>query len=583
MASTGPSTSPLTAHVRYVRGSDAITLKFPLLGVERQLVRQPTEELSRILVRIDRLLHPPMTKQQFKQGKKTKLKQVHEALGKATTTIELRDRDGAPLSPTLPLGDVLPRAMTLQIQDDVYAIVLNEPALLALSVTEFDLVVGVPIVPTVELEFCTQTECQWMWTRVSSTSERTVVGAAFVYTPTSDDVGCRLEVNCIAPTGASLATTTTGNVVPTPDRSAFAARLAHPAPDTDDASAFRIMSYNILYAKYARADRAYNRMYPYAQPGILFDKYRLPLIALEMLETRADLICAQEMGHGVFHSYFLPLLRAHGFDGHYAGKAGTTPEGCAVLYNTAKWQLVEATVVGFADALKDIESTSPLQHFLSAHPQVALAVGTVPSVAQVLLLRQVHGAGIVLVANTHLFFRHDADAVRLVQTVLMTRFLEQKKADIEARDGVPVSVVITGDLNALPDAIPAQFLLRGAVGSDHRHWQEAAAFQWSAEEGSTPTPWPDTMPETLAHDLSLGSACGSPEFTHFVKNHEFTFIGTLDHILVDTETLTPTSHLPFFSLDVAGHEKSLPSSVFPSDHISLVADVRFHTSPSTLK
>ncbi|KDO30970.1 hypothetical protein SPRG_04158 [Saprolegnia parasitica CBS 223.65] len=578
MASMGPSTSTLTAHVRYVCGSDAITLRFPLLGVERQLVRQPTEELSRILVRIDRLLHPPMSKQQFKQGKKTKLKQVHEALGKATTSIAFCDRDGAPLSPTLPLCDVLPCAATLQIQDDTYAIVLNEPALLALHVTEYDLVVGVPIVPTVDLEFCDRTACQWTWTRVSTTNEHVVVGSSFVYTPTSDDVGHRLQVTCKAPTSASLSTTTTGNVVPTPDRSAFAARLAHPAPDADDA--FRIMSYNILYAKYARADRAYNRMYPHAQPGILFDKYRLPLIALEMLETGADLICAQEMGHGVFHAYFLPLLRAHGFDGHYAGKAGTTPEGCAVFFNTAKWQLQDATVVGFANALKEIDATSPLQHFLNAHPQVALAVSTVPSVAQVLLLRHVHGARTVLVANTHLFFRHDADAVRLVQTVLMTRFLEQKKADVEARDGVPVSVVITGDLNALPDAIPAQFLLRGSIGSDHRHWQEAAAFQWSADEVMTPTPWPETMPEALTHKLSLGSACGSPEFTHFVKNHEFTFIGTLDHILVDTETLTPTSHLPFFSLDVAGHEKSLPSSVFPSDHISLVADVRFHTPPS---
>ncbi|OQS00616.1 2',5'-phosphodiesterase [Achlya hypogyna] len=570
--------APLVAHVRHQPGGDSITLKFSLLGSDRQLVRQPTEELSRILVRIDRLLHPPSTKKIPKQGKKVKAKTVHQQLGKSTTTIQFRNGANELLSPTLSLGDALPRAATLQIQEDIYNIVVNEPALLSLSLHAHTLMTGIPLLPTVELEFCTPADCSWIWTRVANGTEPVVVGSTAVYTPSASDIGASLCVTVTAPTGATLSSLSTTAVTAQPDRSVFAPRHAYAATRSmDHLEGFRFMTYNILYAKYARAERTYNRMYPHAKPGILFDHYRMPLVALEMLEAGADIICAQEMGEAICQSYYLPLLQGHGFDGEYAGKAGTTPEGLAIFYKTEVWALTESHVLVFADAVADVPPTSPLGLFLAAHPQVALAVRSVPSVGHIALLRsKAAPTQALLVANTHLFYRYDADAVRLVQTVLLTRFLEAKKTALEAATGLRIGVVITGDLNALPEAIAAQFLTTGAVDTNHRHWAAASAFEWSPDQSSNEAvPWPADAPQKLVHSLALASACGQPEFTHFVKNHEFTFIGTLDHILVDTSALAPAGHFPFFSLEAASHETSLPSTTFPSDHVSLVADVRF--------
>ncbi|OQS01076.1 2',5'-phosphodiesterase [Thraustotheca clavata] len=583
---SSPSKSTLLAHVRHVFGTNTITIKFPLLGTDRQLVRQVDEELSRILVRIDRLLHPPNSKQVQKQGKKTKMKQIHQQLGKSNTLIELRDGNGTLLETTLPLGKALTQATTLQIQQDIYKIVLNEPSIKSISLIDHILMTGVPLVPMVDMEFCTPSDCIWKWERLNDDGKANLVSTACMYTPKDDDIGKFLRITCTSPIDTIISMISKSKVEQGPDRSVFNSRHALIENTCLDDTSFRIMSYNILYSKYARADREYNRMYPFAKAGILHDRYRMPLIGLEMIESKCHLICTQEMGENIFHTYFNPLLSAHGFKGIYSNKAGSTPEGCAFFIHESKWDIIESMNITFSKALNDIEKEdikSPLQMFLAAHTQVALAVRTVPSVAQIVLLQsKAHPNQAILVANTHLYYRHDADAVRLVQSALMTRFLEEKKAHFSASLGLNIGVIIAGDLNSLPDACPAQYLLHGSINENHRHWKEASSFEWSSNTSlSCPMTWDSNIEKVLTHQLALTSACGTPEFTHLVKNHEFTFIGTLDHILIDSTTLTCTQSFPFFTLEQATHETSLPTSVFPSDHISLLADIRLTSNTST--
>ena len=92
----------------------------------------------------------------------------------------------------------------------------------------------------------------------------------------------------------------------------------------------------------------------------------------------------------------------------------------------------------------------------------------------------------------------------------------------------------------------------------------------------------------LRHPLRLQSACGFPEWTNFVAG----FAGALDYIWCDTGTnlgrdphrgvsnqapLRPTAHAPMPSLESVKQQTALPNDQFPSDHLPMVADLRFET------
>ncbi|RHY61108.1 hypothetical protein DYB34_012024 [Aphanomyces astaci] len=237
----------------------------------------------------------------------------------------------------------------------------------------------------------------------------------------------------------------------------------------------RLMTYNILYAKYARADRDFNRMYPYAAPGVLQEAYRMPLVALEILESQPHVVCMQEMGETICQTYFEPMLR--GYVGLYAGKVGSTPEGCAIFVRTDTFDVVESDSVAFGAAVDLLPPSSPVATFLRRHPQVATATRQVPSIGQLVTLRDKRQGHVVLVANTHMFYRADANIVRLVQTVLFTAAIQAKVAKWTNAEATKVRVIVAGDLNARPTTSSISFLLDGQVGSEHEDIKATESHQ----------------------------------------------------------------------------------------------------------
>lgn len=69
----------------------------------------------------------------------------------------------------------------------------------------------------------------------------------------------------------------------------------------------------------------------------------------------------------------------------------------------------------------------------------------------------------------------------------------------------------------------------------------------------------------------LLSACGYPAFTNYVAAYK----DCLDYILVDSSALDVVRSAPLPSEEVLQEFVALPSKVFGSDHVSLVADVKF--------
>ena len=82
---------------------------------------------------------------------------------------------------------------------------------------------------------------------------------------------------------------------------------------------------------------------------------------------------------------------------------------------------------------------------------------------------------------------------------------------------------------------------------------------------------------SLFHPFCLRSAAGFPEFT----NYTVAFKDTLDYVFIDISSsgLDVCAVAPFPPESILREETAIPSSKFPSDHIAVVVDVQFLSTP----
>lgn len=79
------------------------------------------------------------------------------------------------------------------------------------------------------------------------------------------------------------------------------------------------------------------------------------------------------------------------------------------------------------------------------------------------------------------------------------------------------------------------------------------------------------MDSTLRHNLSLGSACGTPDYTNYTEE----FNGCLDYVFYSKNLLEVTDIVPMPSHERVIEHVGLPSEYFPSDHIALVCTLKW--------
>lgn len=75
----------------------------------------------------------------------------------------------------------------------------------------------------------------------------------------------------------------------------------------------------------------------------------------------------------------------------------------------------------------------------------------------------------------------------------------------------------------------------------------------------------------LRQQFQLASACGTPKYTNFTAG----FADCLDYIYYEKTKLSVEQVIPLPTNEELTQNTALPSIVFPSDHISLVADLKF--------
>ncbi|XP_034677251.1 carbon catabolite repressor protein 4 homolog 1-like isoform X1 [Vitis riparia] len=342
---------------------------------------------------------------------------------------------------------------------------------------------------------------------------------------------------------------------------------------SSNADTFSVLSYNILSDIYA------SRNAHVKCPGwALAWEYRRKNLLLEITGYDADIICLQEVQSDHFENYFKPKLTKRGYSVTYKKKAMQVytanqfiSDGCATFFRHDRFKEIIKYELEFdKTALSVVEGLEPDQR---TQGQIRLMKG---NIALVIILERVeNGSSLgafqprICVANTHIYANPNLPDVKLCQVASLVKGLEKI-----AQSQIPL--LICGDMNSLPGSDPHKFLVTGRI------------CPVSSKETADPLGIYNLL--KLQHSIPLVSAYSSLLCSGRVKEDEkkkmnqetkepvFTNLSggnssTLDYIFHTENDLEVEGLLELLNSETVGD--ALPSALWSSDHIALMANFRF--------
>lgn len=271
-----------------------------------------------------------------------------------------------------------------------------------------------------------------------------------------------------------------------------------------------------------------------------------------------------------------------------------------------------------SDFFEKDDSCVQLHEGLKSAPKFLKEVKEKHAIVLVTLLRSVYlPNSYLLVANTHLYYHPKGDGVRLVQMAVMLNYLRTRveKFSQFLGDGARIATVIGGDLNTCPCIAAYQYLVDGHVSREHKDWtvykmqgvpQCRCYYKYNCgrdvAEGGVMAADSEELPPHIQLKLSRDTACSDSadplpvpaeggDFCGLDLRHNFRFqnaTGTedctnytarfkcvLDYIMIDSDQLMVDRVIPLPSVGEVSEFVALPSAYFPSDHLALVADIKW--------
>eukprot|EP00123_Amoebidium_parasiticum_P007374 comp18077_c0_seq1/m.18687 comp18077_c0_seq1/g.18687 ORF comp18077_c0_seq1/g.18687 comp18077_c0_seq1/m.18687 type:complete len:618 (-) comp18077_c0_seq1:319-2172(-) len=323
--------------------------------------------------------------------------------------------------------------------------------------------------------------------------------------------------------------------------------------DSDPGEHFSVLCYNVLCDVYAT-----RQMYGYCPTWALDWNHRREVIKKEIVDIGADIVCLQEVETSQFHAFFLPELRAVGYEGVFHPKTRSRTmsdedrkhvDGCAILFRAAKFSLLEEHLIDFrALAVGCTEMSEDMMNRVMPKDNIAVAC--------VLELRNSHTP--VLVSNAHIHWNPIYKDVKLVQTAMLLSELKRIiTSSRRYRPGGLFPLVVCGDFNSLPDSGVYELLAKGHVPPDHTDLENTNYGTYAQNR--------------LGHSFSLRSSYnGELAYTNYT--HEFK--GVIDYIWFSQDQLTLTAILGPVPESYMEQFLGCPNSYHPSDHFPLVCELK---------
>jgi len=345
----------------------------------------------------------------------------------------------------------------------------------------------------------------------------------------------------------------------------------------------KVMNYNIL-----SQDLLERHMYLYRNhlPHVLPWSYRSPLLLQEIVYHSPDILCLQEVEKSEFTDFF-SQLETLGYRGIFKKKTHNKTDGCAIYFNTRKFELVEWTGV---DYYRDHVQTLNRDN-------VGLLVR--------LKLKSNSSNNELIVATTHLLYNPRRSDVRVSQTQVLLAELDRMRR----QRNPPLDVILTGDFNSLPESQVLKLLIRGWLYLRHSFLPPSLGitsecqYKDMVSPSQTSKPLPE-VPPGLEDSLD-GSCSNSPEDScdpadrHIIR-HDLNFSSVHsfysfndneattyqdEWVTVDYILFTVGQHLKLLSRvrlptsdECSSFIKHIPNEFQPSDHLPVIATFNYQSN-----
>lgn len=181
------------------------------------------------------------------------------------------------------------------------------------------------------------------------------------------------------------------------------------------------------------------------------------------------------------------------------------------------------------------------------------------NIAVVALLEKRSTGQRYIVANAHLHWDPAFKDVKLLQSAMLLEEIQRLTGLWSTKTFRTFPVIITGDLNSLPDSGVVEFLTHGSIAHTH---DDLAKYQY----GHYTT-------RGISHKLSLKSAYAQTDALDFT-NFTPTFKGIIDYIWYTTTDLVVCGSLAHVDRDYIRQTVGFPNAHHPSDHIPLVVSLK---------
>lgn len=385
----------------------------------------------------------------------------------------------------------------------------------------------------------------------------------YYFTPTHDDLNRYVKFVCYPKLkdrcGLIYQTVSKCTVSEGPNQFPFETRHKF-TPDIVNEDEFRVVSYNLLADLYADSDFSRTVLFSQCPPDALAIEYRKQLILKELLGYNADIICLQEVDNKIFDYDLLPVLSEKGgLDGVFDRKGGKVSEGLACFWRTTKFRKLKALRYVLCDSLQSDNKLENMLKIVKSNQQLYDSMINRTTAIQIVVLESIqkpnHG---LIIGTTHLYFKPDADHIRLMQTAICISHLERTLAHMkEEKPDMHFSIIFAGDFNSTPPYGVLKFIREGFVDHTHSDWSSCLAEQ--------------VLGMSIRHSFSMDSACGTPKFTNYTTG----FKDCLDYIFYEKDKLQVENIVPFPPEEVLKKYDAIPNIVFPSDHLASICNLKW--------
>ncbi|XP_070139287.1 2',5'-phosphodiesterase 12 isoform X2 [Drosophila kikkawai] len=535
--------------------------------------RQMDEQIEGILTRIQGNVQKQMEKKQKKKGKSNE----PVVVGSSEINVKLYSENHDLNFNNLTFTELLDKNISgikLRVVDATFDMVFNPPWILSLKLPKC-MLAGFVVYPTAcELQFAEREHSNGTWFKAkqSQTTEWEACGEGFHYIPTAEDIGYYLKFvvtpgNGKGAKGPVVEEISKTTVQAAPELFPFEGRHRHTPDYLIASNELRVVTYNLLADYYADSDYSRKTLFPYCPPKYLEIDYRKQLFIKEIVGYKADLICLQEVDQKIFDIDFKEILGGPSLNYHgIMAPKGTCAEGVAIFVRKSRFELVESQVLHLGSKIPKLPIFESLWNKIKINEQLASRICDRSTTLQTCLLKIKDTNRYILVANTHLYFHPDADHIRLLQMAFSITYVEHllKEAvkDLKISNPQDIGLIFCGDFNSVPECGIYKLMTEQFVDKDFVDWRSNAEQAVSNVE--------------LTQPFEMASACGTPEFTNFTT----LFAACLDYIFYQKDRFEVMQYVPLPTEEQLKVNSAIPSVVIPSDHVALIADLRFKTGSS---